>query len=106
MDGWMDWIDGLIDLMDGWIDNGWMDGWMDGWMQMDGWMDQGGIPPYDFCESLYRYICNNFIIFAWGERGRKKYFAHNMRQDVAMILYKNNTIAIKPVSGQWCVHVY
>ncbi len=33
------------------------------------------------------------------ERGRKSYFVHNMRQYVAMIFVKNNTIAIKPVSG-------
>ncbi len=33
------------------------------------------------------------------ERGRKNCYVQNMRQDVAMILYENTTIATKPVSG-------
>ena len=33
------------------------------------------------------------------ERGRKSYFVHTMRQDVAILCYKYNTIATKPVSG-------
>ena len=33
------------------------------------------------------------------ERGRKSYFVHNMRQDVAILCSKYNTIATKPVSG-------
>ena len=33
------------------------------------------------------------------ERGRKGYFVHTMRQDVAILCYKYNTIATKPVSG-------
>ena len=33
------------------------------------------------------------------ERGRKSYFVHNMRQDYAILCYKSNTIATKPVSG-------
>jgi hypothetical protein len=33
------------------------------------------------------------------ERGRKSYFVHNMRQNVAMTLYVNNRIATKLV---WC----
>ncbi len=31
------------------------------------------------------------------ERGRKSYLVHNMRQDVAILCYKHNTIATKPV---------
>ena len=34
------------------------------------------------------------------ERGRKSYFVHNMRQDVAILCSKYNTIATKPVSGR------
>ena len=33
------------------------------------------------------------------ERGRKSYLVHNMVQDVAILFYKFNTIATKPVSG-------
>jgi hypothetical protein len=33
------------------------------------------------------------------ERGRKSYFLHNMRQDVAILCLKTNTIATKPVSA-------
>ncbi len=35
----MDGYDGWMDMMDGWIVDGWMDGWMDGW-RMDRWMDE------------------------------------------------------------------
>ena len=33
------------------------------------------------------------------ERGRKSYLVHNMRQDLAILCSKSNTIATKPVSG-------
>ena len=33
------------------------------------------------------------------ERGRKSYFVHTMRQDVAILCSKYKTIATKPVSG-------
>ena len=36
----------------------------------------------------------NYVEREWG---RKNYFVHNMRQDVAIILYKNKTMATKPV---------